>query len=58
MTDSTDSTDSDNWWDVDLTGETVANVREQSTYDLVLEFESGRVLHVDSAKWWVEDPDT
>lgn len=37
--------------DLDLTGETIAAVREQSTYDLVLEFESGRVLTVYDAKW-------
>ncbi len=39
----------------DLEGDVVQAVRESSTYDLVVEFESGRDLHVANANWWMED---
>ena len=37
-----------------LQGEVVKEVREATKWDLILEFESGKVLRVYDAKWHVE----
>lgn len=44
--------------DDNLLGDTVTEVREATKWDLVLEFESGRVLHVYDAKWRISQEDS